>query len=366
MQPKQASSRSIRWIVILIGVGIIAVWFLRHLLWQAVVQLFLGIIVAWLALPVMKLLEKKLSAGIAATLSMLSLSVILLCSGAIIIPLILHQLQQLGTLLPQWIDGLEKLFARLQYWLSQNGFTMNETFKQTIIQNGQSILSGVAPSILQVMTSLIGNLGKWLIAPVFAFYFLRDRKRITQWLLTLLPLNRREMIVRMFREMRRETLGYLRGQLMVSAVVGAITAVGFLFCGVPAWFLLGTMLGILELLPYVGPFLGGVLTVLFTLQNGLSTTLWALGVVIFVQQLESTMLSPQLMSDATRLHPVAILLSVLLGGSVAGIAGILLSVPLVLCIRAILRVIAMEKSPSMMMQTPNFTQYEQNSNRKHH
>ena len=151
------------------------------------------------------------------------------------------------------------------------------------------------------------------------------------------------MIVHILREMRRETAGYLRGQLMVSAVVGGLTALGLMFCGVPAWLLLGVIMGVLELIPYVGPFLGGVLVALFSLPGGLARTLWALGVVIVVQQLEGGMLSPQLMSDATRLHPVAVVLCVMLGGTAGGIGGILLSVPLLLCARAALRVISLRR-----------------------
>ena len=79
-------------------------------------------------------------------------------------------------------------------------------------------------------------------------------------------------------------------------------------------------MGVLELIPYVGPFLGGVLVALFSLPGGLARTLWALGVVIVVQQLEGGMLSPQLMSDATRLHPVAVVLCVMLGGTAGAVS----------------------------------------------
>ena len=91
----------------------------------------------------------------------------------------------------------------------------------------------------------------------------------------------------------------------------------------------------------MGPFLGGALVFLFAWQTGLSRLLWAMGVVVLVQQLEGGMLSPQLMSDATRLHPVAVVLCVMVGGKAAGVAGILLAVPLVLCARAALRVISL-------------------------
>ncbi|MEG0742109.1 MAG: AI-2E family transporter, partial [Clostridia bacterium] len=92
--------------------------------------------------------------------------------------------------------------------------------------------------------------------------------------------------------------------------------------------------------------IGGVLVLLFSLQSGLSRMLWAMGVVVLVQQLEGGMLSPQLMSDATRLHPIAVLLCVMLGGMAGGVGGILLAVPLVLCTRAALRVLSLHRPHS--------------------
>lgn len=316
----------------------------RTLLWQAVTQLFFGMLVAMAALPIMKRLEKRLSPGLAASLSMMSLTVGLLASVLLLVPALVEQFKQLVALLPTLYEAAEALFGRVQSWLSENGVEMNLQMRDTLLSRGQELLGAAAPGVMAWVSGAAGSVGKWMLAPVFAYYFLRDRKRIGQWLLSLLPVKRRTLTVRMLREMRRETAGYLRGQLMVSAVVGGLTAIGLLFCGVPAWLLLGVTMGVLELIPYIGPFLGGVLVALFSLPGGLSRTLWALGVVIVVQQLEGGMLSPQLMSDATRLHPVAVVLCVMLGSSAAGIGGILLSVPLLLCIRAALRVIAMARS----------------------
>ena len=181
-----------------------------------------------------------------------------------------------------------------------------------------------------------------MLAPVLAFYFLMDRRLIARWGLRLLPVGWRAMVIRILREMRRETAGYLRGQLMVSAIVGGLTAAGLLFCGVPAWLALGVLMGVLEMIPYAGPLIGTLAVAVFAAPQGLGRMLWALGVVIAVQQAEGSVLSPQLISGATRLHPAAVVLCIALGAAAAGIAGILLSVPLLLCIRAALRVLAQE------------------------
>ncbi len=341
MQAKERSQPRLRWqIVAAVAAAAVLIW-ARELLWQAILQLFFGLLVAMAALPVMRLLEKKLSPGLAASLAMMSLSLSLILSLLLLIPPIMAQGKQLVGMLPALYARIDEWVGLGQAWLVENGVPVDEGMKSSLFEKGQELLSGAAPSVMAWVRGAAGSVGKWMLAPVFAYYFLRDRKRIGEWLLMLVPISKRGLTIKLLREMRRETAGYLRGQLMVSAVVGGLTAVGLLFCGVPAWLLLGLLMGVLELIPYVGPFLGGVIVVLFSLQGGLSRTLWALGVVILVQQLEGGMLSPQLMSDATRLHPVAVLLCVMIGGAAGGMGGILLSVPLLLCMRAALRVIGL-------------------------
>ena len=326
-----------------LAAALAAAFWARNLIWQAAVQLFFGMLVALAALPIMKRLEKRFSPATAATLSMASLSALLLASLLLLAPALVHQGRQLVAMLPAMYNAAEQWLGRIQGWLAENGIALDAELRGSLLSRGEEALSAAAPAAMAWVGGVAGSLGKWMLAPVFGFYFLRDRRQIGQRLLSLMPVNQRNVTVQILREMRRETAGYLRGQLMVSAVVGGLTALGLMFCGVPAWLLLGVIMGVLELIPYVGPFLGGVLVALFSLPGGLGRTLWALGVVIVVQQLEGGMLSPQLMSDATRLHPVAVVLCVMLGGTAGGIGGILLSVPLLLCARAALRVISLRR-----------------------
>lgn len=341
MQGERTANVKRRWQIIggvIAAAGLIAA---RRLLWQAAVLLFLGMMMALAALPVMKWLEKRLSSGTAAALSMAALGLAAGLALVVLVPALVFQARELIAMLPALLDHLDGMLGRGEAWLQRSGITQGIDVRKLLLD--ADALSAAAPRLVNWMGGMAGSLGQWMLAPVFAFYFLRDRKRIAQRGLLLLPVHKRALVVRILREMRRETAGYLRGQLMVSAIVGALTAAGLLFCGIPAWLALGAVMGLLELIPYVGPLVGGVMIALFALPQGIARMLWALGVVIVVQQAEGSMLSPQLISDATRLHPAVVILCVALGGAAAGIAGILLSVPLVLCIRAALRVIAQER-----------------------
>ncbi|MEA5013606.1 MAG: AI-2E family transporter [Candidatus Limiplasma sp.] len=332
---------------LLLILALAAVW-ARALLWQAVLQLFFGMLAAMAALPVMRLLERRLPPGLSASLSMLAVTAGLVGALLLLVPFVLEQARQLMGMLPLFYAQMSHWMQQAESWLAENGIGLGEELKASLLENGQTLLTDVVPATMAQAGNLLDGLSKLLLAPAFAFYFLRDRKSIGGWLLLTLPVHSREMAVRLLREMRRELAGFLRGQLMVSAVVGSLTGLGLLLVGLPNWPLLGTVMGVLELIPYVGPFLGGVLVVLFALQGGLPQTLWALGVVVVVQQLEGGMLSPKLMGDATRLHPVLVLLAVMVGGLAGGIMGILLSLPVALCARAALRVISLHaQSPEV-------------------
>lgn len=355
------SKRVWKFVLCLCGV-LLGVW-ARALLWQAILQLFFGAMVALAAMPIMRRLERRLPAGIAASLSMLAIGAIFLGAILLIVPFVVEQVRQLVSLLPSLYGRISEWMQQAENWLNQNNISVNTDLKASILEKGQSLITGLLPATMAKAGSMLEGLSKILLAPAFAFYFLRDRKSIGGLTLLWFPVSWRDTSVRVLREIRREMTGFLRGQLMISAVVGVLTAIGLLVIGMPAWLLLGTLMGVLELIPYVGPFLGGAVVLLFALQGGMSQALWALGVVLIVQQLEGGVLSPKLMSDATRLHPVAVLLCVMLGGMAGGVLGILVAVPLLLCVRAAMRVISLRTMDLQDMNDGLFTEKVENGER---
>lgn len=331
------------WRFFWIAAAAIVLWKARALVWLAARYLFLGWVTALAALPLMKHLERRMKKGPAAALSMAALNAVWAVALFLLLPALIRQVRQLTGMMPGLWQGLETLSSRIQTWMTMHGMPGLDTEMQSaLLTRAQDALGAAVPAVISRLRGVAGGLGQWLLAPVFGFYFLRDRRMISAWLQSFLPVGWRQTVVELLSEMRRETVGYLRGQLMVSGIVAVLTAIGLLICRVPSWFALGIWMGVLELLPYIGPLVGGVTVALFTLPMGLWRTVWALGAVLVVQQLEGCVIAPKLISQTTRLHPVAVILCILLGGSAAGVAGVLLVVPLVLCLRAVWRVLVME------------------------
>ena len=335
------------------GALLLLLFFARGLVWQATVQLLYGMLAALAALPLMRLLEKKCSPSLAASLSLMGIGVLLLALILLLVPPLVRQGRQLMSLLPALWERLSGIAQKGGQWLRHNGLPVDDALRQQLAAGGEALVSKAAPAVIGWARQKVGNVSRWMLAPVFGLYFLKERRQIGEWLLFLVPLNRRNLCVRTLREVCREITGYLRGQLMISLAVGLLTAAGLLLCGIPAWLLLGAVMGIMELIPYVGPFLGGAVVLLFSLEAGTGRMLWALAVVLAVQQMEGSWLSPQLMSDATRLHPVVVLLCIMTGGAVGGVGGILLAVPVLLCLRAVWRVQEMERLEQILYSYRN-------------
>ena len=274
-----------------------------------------------LSLPLCKVLEKRLPSGAAAAIALLTLLGAVLGMLWGLIPPLLRQSAQLMSRLP----ALEARGIPL-------GDMQAELFSRISAAAGQ-----LAATLVSGIRRLTGSVSQWLLAPLLSFYFLRDRKRLCLLLSLVLPVKYRARGIRAAREMRRESALYLRGQLILSLFVAAMTALALLLTRTPGALLLGLFMGVMELIPYIGPFIAGVPAVLLALQSGWTAALWTLLAICLVQQVEANLLSPRLLSGATRLHPLAVLLAIAFGGMAGGVVGMMAALPLVVCVRGAVR-----------------------------
>ncbi len=339
-KPAGANQRILKGLGIALLFIVLILW---RVLWALVSQVALGALVMAAALPICRRMEKKLPRTVAASLSLLMLSGIVVAFVLIFVPLLWQQGGQLAAMLPDILNQLRVKLESVQSWLTRQGIPMDGSQKM-MLDKVQEMAGTVLPTLMARIASWAGSLSKLFLAPVFAFYFLRDREDLGQRLSLWVPLKYRRKAVVVTREMRREISGFWRGQLMISGVIACLTALGLLIVGVPAWLLLGLLMGVLEMIPYVGPFLGAIPVFLFSLPLGWGRVAWAIAVVVLVQQLEGGMISPYLMSGATKLHPVTVLLAISAGGLVGGVAGMLLAVPVVVSLRGGLRMLRRENT----------------------
>jgi predicted PurR-regulated permease PerM len=167
----------------------------------------------------------------------------------------------------------------------------------------------------------------FVIAIVIAFWALKDLPKLRQEIVALPGPKYRDDVEHLLATVTRVVGGYLKGQTVASLCTGAITAIGLAILGVPYALVLGILTFFLNYVPYVGPFIGGLVAGLVGLTQGPWTGLFAVGVVVLAQNLTDNLVTPRVMSEQVDLHPTLVIFSLLVGGTLFGIPGMLFAIP---------------------------------------
>jgi predicted PurR-regulated permease PerM len=195
----------------------------------------------------------------------------------------------------------------------------------SLIEASQSWFAGSLTDFLVTAAGLLDL----LLIPFFVFYILVDFRKWRDGSEELIPPRFREPFSRLFDEVGRILQSYVLCQLMIAIMMGLLYAVGFAVLRVPAWPGIAALSGFLNVIPYVGTAAGIVLASGFTVASG--GGLWRVGGVLLVfaivQTIEGYFLTPRILGDRLKLHPMAVFLGLLIGGKIFGFLGVLLAVP---------------------------------------
>jgi predicted PurR-regulated permease PerM len=206
---------------------------------------------------------------------------------------------------------------------------------EVINSNVPKVAEKVAESVSVVATHLVGwalNFIPWLVLiPIFSFFLLKDAESFRRSALQMLPRGRwRWRGDEFFQDVNSTLAAYVRAQLIASLLVGVICGIGFALLGLPNAFVLGVIAGVLEFVPLVGPLLIALIAITLALMNqGLATAVLVglfLGVLRIAQDY---VIYPRLIGHGIHLHPMAVILSILCGAELAGVAGIFLAIPVI-------------------------------------
>ena len=172
-------------------------------------------------------------------------------------------------------------------------------------------------------------LGYVILTPILTFYLLRDYDRLRIGIGNLIPGKARDGVVKVAMEYDRLLSQYLRGQVTVSLILGAMMALGLTLVGFPQAILIGVIVGIFNVVPYLGLVLGILPAIFIALVSGnVLISLFKVVVIYGVAQgLEGGVLSPRIVGDSVGLHPVWIVLALAVGGFFFGFVGLLIAVP---------------------------------------
>ena len=334
------------------------------LLWMArdaVRPFIVGLLLVYLLDPPVRWLVKR---GLRRSLAILLVYVVAIVAIVEIVnltftPLVdelgrfLEDLPGLLTQLQAQLDRLSEIYARLQ---------LPEAVREWI----DSLMAGAgeggtgAPELdftilFPVLTgagSILGAVFAYVILPIWIFYLLKDRVALTEAFDRSLPPTWRFDVWAVLRIARRVFGQWVRAQLVLGVTVGVFTFIGLLILSrfVDPVFgryavLLSVTAGILELVPIIGPIISAVPAVLLAATAGLEPVIAALVLYTLVQQVENNLLVPKIQGDAVELHPALVMFAIIIGGSLAGLLGAILALPVTAAARDVVRYLFRRLSP---------------------
>ena len=321
--------------MILIVTIIVREWgilqFLLNIL-SVLAPFFIGFVLAWLMNPIVTRMEKKKIPRALGTLIVYAVFLlVILLFIRFLIPLIYEQLQVLIGNLPSifrelesFINGIFSKFGNIQ------GVDI-DGIKNSILNTITASLNGFMTSAPSFIMNFAGGLFSSIVTICFGLvigiYMLIDFDSINGHLLQLLPKKNRFEASLLITNISTEVRKSVNGTLLVATMVFICDSIGFWIVGLQAPLLFGLLCGITDIIPYVGPYIGGAVAVIIGFAQSPLTGFLTLIVAVIVQLIENNILQPIIMSKTMKLHPVTIIVGLLIFEHFFGIIGMILATP---------------------------------------
>jgi len=318
--------------------------------WAALVPFFLGLLLAYLLLPVVNVMDRNAPRllrlrGVSRPLAIIIVYVvgIALTAGVLsyFIPAVSDQADILISVLPGYVERVQGLltydFGELLEGIPpeiQEAINTNlQRALGTVWDGLQKGLQVTVRTVSQTVSFIIGM----IIVPFWLFYVLNDEARGRRAFYSAVPEVARGDVRCILGIIDGLLSSYLRGQIILCVLVGVMATIVLAVFGIDLALLLGTFAGIFELVPILGPYLGAVPAVLIALLRRPILALWVALCFFAIQQIENLFLVPRIAGNAVRFHPAVVMVLVVVGAEVAGVWGMLLGVPLAAMVRDVFR-----------------------------
>ena len=306
---------------------------------RVVLVLVMAMFFAYLVAPLVAAAERplravrtprRLSRGVAIGLVYVAISGVTWAGTAMLLPTVSQQVVEAASQAPgyaqalrTWQMGWSRSYERLKLPAE-----VRRRIDQSLLDAGDRVVAHVRESVVAGVGAL--SYLPWLVLiPVLAFFLLKDAESLRQAALNALPQRFRGKGYRLFEELNTTLAAYIRAQLLACVLVGTACGIGFAALGLPYAALLGVLAGVLEFIPLVGPLVMAVVAGTIAAFHAPMLALWSTVFLAVIRVIEDYVVYPRLMARGIRLHPLAVILAVLAGLELGGVAGIFLAIPVV-------------------------------------
>ncbi|MGB9185453.1 MAG: AI-2E family transporter [Solirubrobacteraceae bacterium] len=336
-----------RWVqMVVLPIALLGLWALARAAGTVLLILVVASLVALILAPVVRILSRRIPRGLAILVVYLGGLAILGGIGFLLASPISTQVTNFEHNLPGIIKGANRDLASVQTWLDHHGVNVHiQQQGQTALQTLQKNLlkrSGAIVSFSRDLLAGIVTIGfDFVLVLVLSIYLLVYGRQIGDLVRTIMPPGDGTLEDDYPLLVQKAVSGYVRGQLLFSLVMGTSAAVALTIFGLLGIFpdgeryaiFLGAFYGVMEFIPYIGPIIGPVPAVLLALFQDPISAVWLVLLFVALQQLEGHVVAPQVFRISLRINPILIILALLIGYQLYGIAGALVALPVIAVIR---------------------------------
>lgn len=301
---------------------------------------FIGIIIAWLLDPIVTWLQKNgFKRAIATVMVFLSFISLVVLFFVLLIPSFADQINEFIGSAPNVLNNIknfgENLFDKLNN-IYDYDFT---NIKEQLYGGLSNIVSGLTVTlpnkVISIASSIVSGGLNIIFGLFIAFYMLFDFNNVRKHLFNLLPKSIHADAITLTDRLNKTLKSYVQGTLLIMLLLFIFQSITLAIAGLSSPMLFGMFCAVTNVIPYIGPYIGGIPAVIVGFTISPATGIFTLLAVVIAQFLESYFLNPIVMSKTMKLHPVTIMIGLLIFGHFFGILGMVLATPIISCIKII-------------------------------
>lgn len=298
--------------------GLVFVYFIRDI----ILKLFIAILLMTILEPIVNGFTKiKIPRSLSILLTYILLISFFIGALALVIPALVEQTSSFVNAFPAYIEHTGVL--------NQSGFD--------VLKNSLATTIGIPQTIFQFTFSIFSNIASVITVLVFTFYFLLIRGKLDNQLDNFFGEEKSRDIAHTIEMIENKLGGWARGEIILMTMVALGNFIGLTLIGIPYALPLAVLSGILEIVPVLGPVLSAVPSIIIGFGISPFIGFGAAAVALIVQQLENYVLVPKVMEKSVGVSPIIILIALSVGAKLAGIVGVIISVPTVITLQVILK-----------------------------
>ena len=303
---------------------------------DTVTTIIISIMLAFIFDPIVNYFESKGMKRIFAVIAIYFIILgIIFILAFLVIPRSGREIKRLMTYLPTVITNLTNYIDTLyaKYLTTFGGLPSIFQGVEGIIQDNlvklQEIVMNGMDMFFDWIVNSFSKIINIVLTPILTFYFLIDKDEFIRKIKSLIPKKYKRDVLTIAREVNVSVTQFIRGRLIMAIYVGVATTVLLMILGIDFAVVIGFVTMIADIIPYIGPFLGFIPAFLLAIMTSPIKALWLTVFFIIIQWVENNILAPKILGETTGMHPLTILISIIAGGAIFGVLGMVISVPLV-------------------------------------